>query len=113
MKTFIHNTQIFLDKNDTLSNQSKWEFLKYEIRKRSISYSKALAKKSKNEHASLLSEVTKLEQDIDSEEKFGEYEKTKNELEKKYDNIVEGVKIRSKCSWYQYSEKSAKCFYGL
>ena len=60
-----------------------------------------------------MSEVTKLEQDIDSEEKFGEYEKTKNELEKKYDNIVEGVKIRSKCSWYQYSEKSAKCFYGL
>ena len=26
MKTFIHNTKIFLDQNDTFSNQSKWEF---------------------------------------------------------------------------------------
>ena len=32
---------------------------------------------------------------------------------KKYDKIAEGVKIRSRCSWYQYSEKSAKFFYGL
>ena len=73
MKIFIHNTKIFLDQNDTLSNQSKWEFLKYEIRKRSIAFSKALAKKSKKEHALLLSKITNLEQDIDSEEKFDEY----------------------------------------
>ena len=60
-----------------------------------------------------MSKITKLEQDIDSEEKFDEYEKTKNKLEKIYDNVAEGVKIRSKCSWYQYGEKSTKCFYGL
>ena len=54
MKTFIHNTKIFLDQNDTLSNQSKMEFLKYEIRKRSIVFSKALEKRSKKEHALLL-----------------------------------------------------------
>ena len=42
------------------SNQSKWELLKYEIRKRSIAFSKALAKKSKKEHALLLSKITKL-----------------------------------------------------
>ena len=33
-------------------------------------------------------------------------------LEKIYDKIA-GVKIRSKCSWYQYGEKSTKFFYGL
>ena len=81
-KIFIDNTKIFLDQNDTVSNQSKWEFLKYEICKRSIAFSKALANKSKKEHALLLSKITKLGQDIDSEEKFDEYEKTKNELEK-------------------------------
>ena len=113
MKTFIHNIKIFSDQNDTLSNQSNWEFLKYEIRKRSISFSKALVKKSKNEHALSLPKITKLEQDIDSEEKFDEYEKTMNELEKIYDNIAEGVKVRSKCSWYQHGEKSTKFFYGL
>ena len=64
MKTFIHNTKIFLDQNNTFSNQSKWEFLRYEIRKRSIAFSKALAKKSKKEHALLLSKITKLEQNL-------------------------------------------------
>ena len=82
MKTFIHNTKIFLDQNDKFSNQTKWECLKYEICKRSIAFSKALAKKSKKEHALLLSKITKLEQDIDSEEKFDEYDKIKNKLEK-------------------------------
>ena len=80
MKTFIHNTKIFLDQYDTFSNQSKWEFLKYEIVKRSISFSKALPKKSKKEHALLVSKITKLERDIDSEEKIDENDKTKNEL---------------------------------
>ena len=61
----------------------------------------------------MLSKITKLEQDIDSEEKFDEYEKTKNKLEKIYDNIAESVKLPSKYSWYQYGEKSAKFFYGL
>ena len=113
MKTFIHNTKIFLSQNDTLSNESKWEFLKYEIHKRSIAFSKALVKKSEKEHALLLSKITKLEQDIDSEEKIDEYEKTRNELEKIYDNVAEGVKIGSKCSWYRYGENSTKLFYGL
>ena len=57
MKTFIHNTKIFLDQNNTLSNQSKMEFLKYEICKRSIVFSKALEKRSKKEHALLLIKV--------------------------------------------------------
>ena len=50
MKNLIHNTKFFLDQNDTFSNQEKWDFLKYEIRKRrSNAYSKAWAKKSKKE----------------------------------------------------------------
>ena len=60
-----------------------------------------------------MSKITKLEQNIVSEEKFDEYDKTKNKHEKIYDNIAEGGKIRSKCSWYQYGKKSKKCFYGL
>ena len=63
--------------------------------------------------ALLFSKITKLEQDIDSKEIFDEYNKTEKEREKIYDNIAEGVKICSKCSWYQYGEKSTNCFYGL
>ena len=51
--------------------------------------------------------------DIDSEEKFEEYDKTRSVLENIYDKIAEDVKIRSKCSWYQYGEKSTNFFYGL
>ena len=95
MKFFIHNTKLFLEQNISFSNQSKWEFLKNQ--------------KSREQNADLLCKIAKLEQDIDSEEKFEEYDKTRSELEKIYDKTA-GVKIRSKCSWYQYSEK---IFYGL
>ena len=78
MKTFIHNTKIFLDQTDTFSKQSEYKYSKYEIHKKSIVFSKAFSKKSKKEYAVLL----KLEQDIDSEEKFDQYDKTKNEFEK-------------------------------
>ena len=56
----------------------------------------------------MLCKITKSKQGIDSEEKFEEYDKTRSELEKIYDKIAEDVKIRNKCSWYQYGEKSTK-----
>ena len=37
----------------------------------------------------------------------------KDELENFYNNIATGVKIRSKCDWYQYGEKSTKYFLNL
>ena len=33
IKLFLHNTKLFLEQAISFSNQSKWEFLKYEIRK--------------------------------------------------------------------------------
>ena len=54
--------------------------MKYKVRKKSITFSKALAKKYKKEDAVLLSKITKLEQDIYSQEKFDEYDKTKKTL---------------------------------
>ena len=113
MKNFSRNTELFIEQNDSFSNQSKWEFLKYEICKKIVSFSKRLARKSRNRHAELMCKITELEKDIDSDEKFEEYDKTRNELEQIYDKIAEDVKIRSKCSWYQYGEKSTKFFYGL
>ena len=58
--------------------------MKYEKRKKSIAFSKALAKKKlKKKHELPLSKITKLELDIGSEGKFDEYDKTKNEIKKK------------------------------
>ena len=54
---------------------------------------KVLAQNSSEQHADLLCKITKLEQDIDSEEKCEEYGKTRSELEKIYAKIAEDVKI--------------------
>ena len=88
MKFFIHNTKLFLEQNIYIFNKSKWKFLKYEIRKKCVSFSKVLAQKSRKQLTNLLCKITKLEQDIDSEEKCEEYDKTKSELEKIYDKIT-------------------------
>ena len=37
----------------------------------------------------------------------------KADLDEIYDNIAEGVKIRSKCQWYEENEKSIKYFLNL
>ena len=53
------------------------------------------------------------EQNITDEDKFNEYKTAKDELKSLHDNIVTGVKIRSKCDWYQYGEESTKYFLNL
>ena len=35
------------------------------------------------------------------------------ELESIYDHIAEGIRIRSKCDWYEHGEKSTKFFFNL
>ena len=72
------------------------------MRKKSIAFSKALAKECEKQQAVLLSKIRKLKQDIDIEKNFEEYDKTKSELEKICDNIAERVKIRSRWFCYQY-----------
>ena len=49
MKLFIHNIKLFFEQNISFSNRSKWEFLKYEIHKNCVSFSKVLAQKSRGQ----------------------------------------------------------------
>ena len=113
MKTLIQKV-IFGFENDTyLTDQVKWELLKYEIRKFAINLSKKLTQNSRKLQRDLETKIKKLEQNIINEDKFNEYKTAKDELENFYDNIATGVKIRSKCNWYQYGEKSTKYFLNL
>ena len=110
MKTLIQKV-IFGFENDTyLTDQVKWELLKHEIRKFAINFSKKLAQNSRKLQRDLETKIKNLEQNITNEDKFNKYKTAKDELENFYDNIATGVKIRSKCNWYQYSEKSTKYF---
>ena len=42
-----------------------------------------------------------------------EHHQYKADLDEIYDNIAEGIKIRSKSQWYEESEKSTKYFLNL
>ena len=113
MKTLIQKV-IFGFENDTyLTDQVKWELLKYDIRKSAINFSKKLAQNSCKLQRDLEAKIKKLQLNIINEDKFNEYKTAKDELEHFYNNIATGVKIRSKCDWYQYGEKSMKYFLSL
>ena len=113
MKTLIQKVIFGFENHTYLTDQVKWELLKYEIRQFAINFSKKLAQKSRKLKRDLETKIKKLEQNIINEDKFNEYKTAKNELENFYDNIATGVKIQSKCDWYQYSEKSTKYFLNL
>ena len=103
----------YLENDTYLTNQVKWELWKYEIRKFAINFSKKQAQNSRKLQRDLETKIKNLEQNIINEDKFNEYKTAKDELENFYDNIATGVKIRSKCNWYQYGEKSTKYFLNL
>ena len=113
MKEYIKN-KLLLFQNEDLNNQSKWEYLKYEIRKFTINFSKNKAKNKRKEKAFLENKINKLEQvsDDNNNNKI-DYEICKGKLNEIYDDISNGIKIRSKCNCYEYGEKSSKFFLNL
>ena len=104
----------FDTKNDCdFSRQLKWEFWKCEICKFSIHYTKSLAKERKQKISNLESELKKLEISLDDANNLGEYNSIRSELDTIYDHIAEGIKIRSKCNWYEQGKKSTQFFLNL
>ena len=91
----------------------KWELLKYQIRKFIIDFTKRKAKERRKQQAYLESELKKLENNLESSENLRKYESLKNDLELIYDHIDEGIRLRSKCDWYEQGEKSTKFFLNL
>ena len=69
----------FDTKNDcAFSQQLKWEFLKYEIRKFTVHYTKSLAKERKQKVSNLESELKNLEISLDDANNLGKYNNIKN-----------------------------------
>ena len=109
-----HLVSSFLSNDiSSMNTQLKWEFLKYEIRKFTIDYTKRKAKERRKQQALLESELEKLENNLESSENLRKYESLKSDLELIYDHIAEGVRLRSKCDWYEQGEKSTKLFLNL
>ena len=54
--------------------------------------------------------LKELESNLNSGANFNEYTKCKKDLEIIYQGIAEGVKIRSKCQWYEEGESELSFF---
>ena len=54
-----------------------------------------------------------LESNLNCDINSVEYINYKNQLEEIYDDIAEGIKVRSKCQWYEEGEKSTRFFLNI
>ena len=50
---------------------------------------------------------------LDDNDNQSKYSAIKIELGTIYDHITEGIRIKSKCDWYEHSKKSTKFFLNL
>ena len=110
MKEHISTCLNLLEKENMPDDQVRWEYLKYEVRKFSIKFSKAQAKKLRLERILLEKKLKNLESNMNNHE---EYNDCKTQLEQTYKIKANGIKIRSKCEWYEHREKSSKFFLNL
>ena len=102
----------FCTANKFFSNrQLKWELLKYEVRKFTINYKKQIAKEKRQQITDLENQLKIIEKNLDEDDNLSKYNKIKTELDAIYDHITEGICIRSKCNWYEHSEKSIIFFF--
>ena len=103
-----------LNEYNDLDAQIKWELIKYEIRKHTIKFSKNVAKEKRERKSLHENIVNKYETMGEPHSITGEqYQNSKNELERFYNDLTEGYILRSKCKWYEEGEKSTQIFLGL
>ena len=104
MKKIILDTLNELISESTLDDQVKWQYLKYNIRKYTITFSKDLAKTTNKTIAGLETKLKHFEKQENYVDKI-DYKVYKQQLDKIYEKKAIGIKIRSKCNWYEHGEK--------
>ena len=92
-----HIQNIKNDSQFSSDSQIKWEFLKYQIRKFTIKFSKMRAKEERKQREELETTWKLFEKNLSIEENQRLYDKYKRNVEEIYDNIAEGIRIRSRC----------------
>ena len=97
MNEHISTCLNLLEKENIPDDQVRWEYLKYEVRKFSFKFSKVQAKKLRLERVLLEKKLKNLESDMNIHE---EYNDCKTQLEQIYKVKANGIKIRSKCEFW-------------
>ena len=108
-KNFIED----LNSENSFDDQVMWDYIKFQIRKFTISYSKIRVKNTRRIKDDLEKKLKDLQNDLNSDDQLQKYNEIKSELEKIYEKFVEGAKVRIKCTWYEEGGKSTKFFLNL
>ena len=78
-----------------------------------INYTKQIAKEKREQRIKLENQLKIFEKNLDEDDNLSTYKNIKNELDAIWNHIAEDIRIRSKCNWYEHSEKSIKFFMDL
>ena len=111
-KMIEHIENVKRNFTDDQNPHVKWEFLKYELRKFSISFAKTknkdlIVQKEKHEN------IIKTYESTENRPPEHEYAESKAFLEDYIDKKTAGSILRSKCEFYEHNEKSTKFFLNL
>ena len=113
MKNQISETLCMLDQNKITDKHLRWEYLKYEIRKSTMNVSKNLVKEENKDRNFLRKELKKLEKNLTNFQTNEYYLEFKQKLQDIHNKKENGIRIRSKCNWYENGEKSTNFFLNL
>ena len=78
-----------------------------------INYTKHIAKEEQQQRTNLANQPKILKNGLYEDDNLSKYNSIKNELDSIYNHITEGIRFRSKCDWYEHSEKSTKLILNL
>ena len=93
-----------------------WDYLKYNIRKYSISYSKSKKKELNVKEFELKNRLQEIEDKLSSESDDNlwlDYEKIKYELNDLIENKIQGIITRARIKWTEENERNSAYFFGL
>ena len=100
-KNQILETLRMLNQDKITDKHLRWEFLKYEIRKFTMNFSKNLVKKKNKGRNFLEKELNRLEKNLTNFQTNQYYLECKQKLQNIYTKKANGIRIRSKCNWYK------------
>jgi len=94
----------------------QWDWLKYNIRKETITYSKAKAKEQRERITCIENKLKIAEEKLADSPNVvtqNEIDALKSAYEKEHDHIMKGAILRSHATWYEKGEKNNKYFLNL
>ena len=98
----------------------RWELIKMEIRRITISFAARKAKEFRKQESDLQKRLDVIDKSISNscdnqniEDKLKEFDKLKNEFNRLYEIKGKGAIFRSKARWVEYGEKPTKYFFNM